>query len=270
MRVACVALALLASACAHVVNTDRCDGERSRRSGVTALRHRNSASAAIVFLQGMPARDSLPPLFFWPERLTGDSLFDPYDVYVLALARADRWSCDPSDRTKDAIATVLRDRGGDYDRLIVVAHDVTDVLALQEAASRLPADLRGRVRRVFLFHTPEADRRLLERRDRCRAVSGTAAGSEPVPTVVCSTFDEKRLADAPLAGAACRTILFARMSDSMKRAPLCGDALYEIFRGGLAGTIDDAGISVLGALVPDARTFARELPRPSVPNIDRP
>lgn len=200
------------------------------------MRQRHDSTAALVFVQGLFGANPATAELFWPERVAADHLFDVYDVHVLASGRQDSAQCRASPDSVRAIAGWLSH--SQYQKIIFVTTDIRHGYAIDEALSRGSAEERQRVLRDFIFQTPAADRALRSLPKNCRVASGTAASRET--QTVCSTFDEKRLAGEPLAESVCDTILLARMSPEMSAAPPCSDALYTIFRDGLAATAYEA------------------------------
>jgi hypothetical protein len=119
----------------------------------------------------------------------------------------------------------------------MIAKDGRDAIAIKEAMSSLAPSLRERVKEVFLFNTPAADALLYSLPHGCGTDSRSSAARQKSGLTVCSTFDRNRLAGVPVASQVCDQVVVAAMPPEIEAAPLCDDAVYPIFRAGLAGTI---------------------------------
>lgn len=231
-----IVLLLIVTGCSQAGLRNPCTtaSPARRRAGQSVVRQRIDNSVALVFVQGLFGSDPVTSEHFWPERVATDSLFNAYDVHVLALSRQDSAQCVAREDRVRAIIGWLTRGSIQYRKILFVATDVRHAIDIDIALSRAGAEQRQRVLRVFLFQTPAADRALRSLPESC----SVAVSREP--QTVCSTFDGKRLADVPLATSVCDTILFAQMPPGMAAAAPCADALYPIFRDGLAATAYEA------------------------------
>lgn len=226
---------LSVAGCSNAAIADPCASglARQRTAGVTVVRQRQDATKAFVFVQTPIAEDRGTPDLFWPERIPGDNLFEARDVYVLASVKRPP-ECRPSEVFIRAIRAFVLERLPQYGNIIMIANDIRLAHAIDLALSTGEHET---VRRVFLFNTPAADEALRDLPQKCgQLMTRFTEPSRHADRLVCSTFDRGRLAASPIAAAVCGSVLVAEMSPEMKAAAPCEDALYEIFRGGLAST----------------------------------
>ena len=218
--------------CTHAGIADPCGAGRKRAVGTTVMRRRPGATKAFVFVQGLIGETRGTPDLFWPERIVEDSLFESRDVYVLTM-RNRIPECIASEASEAAIGAFVHNQLHQYRNVVMITNDIRHVYAMDQALN----SGEERVSRVFLFNTPAADRLLLSLPQTCgRKTNGFSRPAHHREGIVCSTFDRRRLAASPMAAAVCGSVLVAEMSSEMKDAASCDDALYPIFRGGLAST----------------------------------
>jgi hypothetical protein len=221
--------------CSHAGIADPCAPglERKRTLGATVVRRRQDVTKAFVFVQGPIGENRGTPDLFWPERIAEDRLFEARDVYVLTLGTR-LPECNASEASITAIGAFVRNRLRQYRNIVMIANDIRNAHAIDQALS---SEEHESVRRVLLFNTPAADRALHALPQKCgHRTTIFTQPSHRRERIVCSTFDRGRLADAPIAAAVCGSVLVAEMSPEMMGAAPCEDALYPIFRGGLAST----------------------------------
>ena len=238
----CAILTLSLGSCTHSVIIDPCAQNRERRAGETVVRYHGRSTEALVFVQGPIGTNMDTAPFFWPERVAVDEFFGSHDIYVVATEPRGG-QCPSMTQATAAIRSLLEHRLNQYRSVIVIAHDMHHLIATERAIDSLTTEQRTRIRRVFLFNTPAADRILRSLPPACQQAPGDAPSSagelDPARTV-CSTFDRKRLAGVPIAARHCDTVLLAEMPPDIDPTIPCADALYAVFRQGLAGTIDDS------------------------------
>ncbi|HEX2832378.1 MAG TPA: hypothetical protein VHW00_05145 [Thermoanaerobaculia bacterium] len=218
------------AACTHIRAPEPCDdAKRTRAAGFHPIERKTRATngKAIIFLQGLP-RETAPELF-WPEDVAGDHLFRDYDVYTFAFR--DEGSCANESRAAELAKSVNRTVDS-YSIVDFVAQDVRHAALIRDLVSTLPAEARTRIRRTFVFHTPERDDLVAAEGRKCTARSIDA---RPM-TIICSTFDRATLAAAPHAKV-CDSILGASLPVELRAMPRCANPLYLIFRDGLYGTL---------------------------------
>jgi hypothetical protein len=238
MRAIVAAFTLLLSACSFRPLSHPCPGgnPRERQLGETIVRKRHSAAKALIFVQHPVAPVTMD--LFWPERVASDDLFAEYDVMVLALRGLP--DCNVSAHSASAVAKAIEEILREHTTAAIVTHDIRNVLLINAALSSLaPAQLQ-RVVEVLLFNTPAADRRVRDLPGSCLQAQTVAVPVKERNRVFCITFDRNRLRDVPLATSVCDQTVVAQMTSEIESAPLCEDALYRVFRSGLAGTIFEA------------------------------
>jgi hypothetical protein len=233
-RFAAVLMLFFTAACSSTRISHPCPGgtPAQRIAGETAVRQREGADRALFFVQSVIGSPAATIDVFWPERAAGDDVFAGYDIFVLALREQQPEECIASPAAASPIARFLDSRLASYPTAVLIAHDGRDAIAIVEALSSIASPLRERVKEVFLFNTPAADALLRSLPQSC-----TLQVRRKSDLTICSTFDRNRLAGVPVASQVCDQVVIAAMPPEIAAAPLCDDAVYPIFRTGLAGTI---------------------------------